>query len=363
MAKKTVRKKTAKNFEQFEKRKKDHITFALDDRTQVQSLSGLDSVRLRVDALPDLDIDEISLEAQSFGRSFSSPLFVSSMTAGHGESAEINRSWAHLSCEKNILVAVGSQRRELDDDLASKEWKKILKEFPKAQLVGNLGIAQLISYGIKPVLKLIENLECVAFYIHLNALQEALQPEGTPQFRGGHAILEKLVKASPVPILIKEVGCGLSIDNIERFAEMGISAIDLAGLGGTHWGRVEGLRSKAGSPLAETAEVFKNWGISSVESLQAAGQKHVNCQLFASGGIRSGLDAAKMIALGASMVGLAQPFMKAWAAGAKNGRSSEEVFQLFEKLQYELRTALFCTGSANLFELRGRYDVVKGFVE
>lgn len=354
----------------FEQRKVDHIQFALDERTQVKT-SDLEKIRLKINALPDLNFSEVSTETIFLNQKISSPIFISSMTAGHALGSQINLAFAELSSEKQILFAVGSQRRELSDKTAHREWKEIRQKFPRSLRLGNLGISQLITHGVDSVLKLIDDLECLGFYIHWNALQEVLQPEGTPNFRGGLRLVEELVRQAPVPILVKEVGCGMSVSNVQQLSDIGVYAVDLAGFGGTHWGRVEGLRSPQDSLLGHVAETFANWGMSSTETLLLSQKENVSCQLWASGGIRSGLDAAKMISMGASMVGVAQPFMKAFVAGGMFNNKTldkqtkkvelkthalESLDEVFERFNYELRTALFCTGSEKIYDLRGRFD-------
>ncbi len=331
---------------QFEKRKQDHIRIALDPRSQAEGRSGLDSVQLVHEALPNLNFKEVDSSTSFFSKKISAPFFVSSMTAGHDKGLEINSRLARLSAEKQILMGVGSQRRELADPEARQEWKEVRKQAPKALLLGNLGIAQVIRTPVDQIRALVESLEAEALFIHLNPLQECLQPEGTTEFRGGEAAIQALVQTLSIPVIVKEVGCGFSRDTLKRIYNLGVYAVDVSGLGGTHWGRVEGYRSEKTELLFQVAQTFENWGLSTVESLLSAKEIDEKIPVWASGGVRDGLQAAKLLALGADMVGMAQPWLKAAL------ESPESVDALYEKLLLELRIAMFCTGVATIGELK-----------
>lgn len=330
----------------FERRKQDHIRLSMDPRTQATGAAGFDFVRLTHEALPDLDFSEVQLKTKILNQECSSPFFISSMTAGHIDGEAINLRLAKLSHARRILMAVGSQRRELTDSSASQEWKKIRSLAPNAILAGNLGIAQVIQTPLEKIQQLVESLGAVGLFVHLNALQECLQPEGTPHFKGGLRVLEKLVQALPVPVIVKEVGCGFSASTLQRLHGVGVRVIDVSGLGGTHWGRLEGLRSDESSASFKASMAFKDWGIPTLESLLSAKEIFVNSQVFASGGVRTGLDAGKLLALGAQAVGIAKPFLE----GAL--QSDEALVKIYEQFEFELKIALFCTGSRTVSELQ-----------
>ena len=336
------------NNQQFERRKSDHIRMALDPKNQTTGLSGFDQITLIHEALPDLNFSEIDLTTEIFGAKLKSPIFVSSMTAGHEKGFLLNTRLAKAASHKGWMMGVGSQRKELSDSTAANEWIAIRREIPDAMFVGNLGIAQVIQTPVSQIQKLVDSLEAKALFVHLNALQECLQPEGTPQFRGGLQALEKLVENLSVPVIVKEVGCGFSKSTLQRLESVGVFAVDVSGLGGTHWGRIEGERSKAGSALHESALSFKNWGTSTLDSLLFAKEILHKTQTWASGGIRSGLDVAKSLALGAHMVGVAKPLLEAAML------SQEEVEKLMDLFDYELKVALFCTGSKTPCLLLGK---------
>lgn len=334
------------NPQQFESRKADHIRLALDDRTQATGGSGLEDIRLEHEAFPEIDFSDVSLEVSLFSKPVSSPLFVSSMTAGHAGSLNLNLVMARVSEKRNWAMGVGSQRRQLSDKQADLEWKEIRKSCPRVRFFGNIGIAQLIQTSVADVRRLADSLEAEAMIVHTNPLQECMQPEGTPQFAGGYRALERLVKELGLPVIVKETGCGFSENTLRRLRGTGVAVVDVSGFGGTHWGRVEGGRSQAGDPLQLAAETFADWGIPTVDSLLTAVRVEPDYDVWASGGVRSGLDAAKLVAMGAKMVGLAKPIIEAALDG------EEALDRRMALLEYELKTALFCTGARNFKELR-----------
>lgn len=330
---------------QFEARKQDHLRIALSEQVQAVGLSGLDQITLLHEALPEINLSEVDLRSDLFGHPVSVPYFISSMTAGHADGLQVNLALAKGAAARNWPMAVGSQRRELTDPNASREWSHIRKEVPGLVLLGNIGLSQLIQTSITDIQKLVDSLGAVAFFVHSNPLQEALQPEGTPDFRGGLKALTNLCKELSVPVVFKETGCGLSKPTLERLAETGVSAVDVAGLGGTHWGRVEGQRadqSAEGQLYYKTSETFANWGLSTVQSVVWAKEIGAPYQVWASGGVRSGLDAAKLLALGAVKVGLAQPLLQSAM------ESAQALEQKMQQLEYELKVAMFCTGWKSL---------------
>ncbi|MBC7371987.1 MAG: type 2 isopentenyl-diphosphate Delta-isomerase [Bdellovibrionaceae bacterium] len=333
---------------QFEKRKQDHLRIALDPRSQAEGLSGLSHVQLIHEALPDMNFQEVDPSTSFFSRKLSLPIFVSSMTGGHEKAPEMNAHLARLSSDKQLLMGVGSQRRELSDPDASLEWKSIRAKAPNALLIGNLGIAQVIRTPVDQIRGMLDSLQAEALFVHLNALQECLQPEGTPEFRGGYAAIENLVQKLSVPVIVKEVGCGFSVTTLKRIYGLGVYAVDVSGLGGTHWGRVEGYRSESEELLFQVAETFKDWGLSTVQSLLSAKEINENYTVWSSGGVRDGLQAAKLLAMGSNMIGIAQPWLKA----ALSEAPEKAVNELFEKLKLELKIAMFCTGTAKIENFR-----------
>lgn len=343
------RKKTdsSKKFlKQFEKRKRDHIKLALEKGQQAVESRDFDRIEILHDALPEINFNEVSLNIKSLGRECQTPFFVSSMTAGHKGGVDINQRLAKACEEMGWRLGVGSQRRELSDANAQKEWKKIRKASPRAKFMGNLGLAQLIHSSKSDIDRLIENLEPEAFIIHLNPLQECLQGEGTPEFRGGVDAIQNLCETIKIPVIVKETGCGFSHIALKKLKKTKIAALDVAGLGGTHWGRVEAARLDETDLKSRSGIVFGNWGHGTVESVLAAQETGLNCEIWGSGGVRSGLDAAKLIALGANQVGIAMPMMVAAQKGV------ESIVNLMKSFEFELKTALFCTGQRTMTDMQ-----------
>ncbi len=343
-----------KDYDRFEQRKVDHIRLSLDEKSQAHGYSGLDDIELIHEALPCFDLQDVSL-ATGFKTlqgevSLSSPLYISSMTAGHSGSIKINRTLAALSQKRQILMGVGSQRRQLQDPSAMAEWVDLRKEFPEALLLGNIGLVELIETPMDLILKLIESIQAVGFIVHLNPLQEALQPEGKPKFSGAMEALERLKKKSPVPIIVKEVGCGMSEQTLKKLNGLGLAVIDVSGKGGTHWGRIEGFRSPVGSLKNKAGVTFSDWGMSTFKSMMNAMNVELQSELWASGGVRTGVDAVKLLAMGAKKVGIAQGFLKAYFGG----ESLQSVEAYLDQIEFEMRVAMFCTGAKNLDQLTQR---------
>ena len=347
----------------FEERKRDHLRHALDPANQATGLSGLDSIHLHHDALPELDFDEVDLSSSCLGNPLRAPFFVAGMTAGHSDASDLNRKLALACRDRGWAMGVGSQRRELSGEVVD-DWKKLRKEVPELVLFANLGLSQVRSASLDQIRRVVEGLDAQALCIHLNALQECMQPEGTPQFRGGFARIVELSRALSVPVVLKETGCGFSARTLGRIADFPIGAVDISGLGGTHWGRIEGARADAASTVdqgqkvdamrARAARVFGNWGESTADSVMSAARiLPGRMEIWATGGVRSGLDAAKLIALGAHLVGYAKAALEAVIQG-------ESVLQDWMRSQeFELKTALFCSGHGSPAQLRER-GVTKG---
>ena len=337
-------------FTPFEQRKQDHIRLALSDQNQAE---GLAAITLPHEAMPDLNFDDISLISQRLSVDSPTPFFVSSMTAGHEQALTINRHLWEACAETGWALGVGSQRRELTDVNAASEWNQLRGNSAGVCLYGNLGLSQLIQTSIDDIEQLCQNLQARAMIIHTNPLQECLQPEGTPQFAGGFQALEALCQRLSRPVILKETGCGFSRDTLSRLREIGLSAIDISGYGGTHWGRIEGERAPDASPQALAAQTFRQWGINTVTSCKNAVELATDYEVWASGGIRSGLDAAKCLALGATQIGIAQPLLSAAM------ESTESVIKTMQQFEYELKIALFCTGSRTISDLKERYHATQ----
>lgn len=339
---------------QFEQRKSDHITQSLNINNEATGQSGVDRIHLIHEALPDLDFHELDIGSKFLKKKLQTPFFVSGMTAGHADAAKINDTLAEACEIRGWVMGVGSQRRDLEAGIQDRmdDWRQFRKKFPKLTLVGNLGISQVIRASISDIQRVVDSLQADVLAIHLNAHQEAIQPEGTPDFKGSFKAIQRICAQLKRPVMLKETGCGFSERTLKRLRGLPLVAVDISGLGGTHWGRIEGARADSNSVQARAALSFASWGESTVDSVLAAEKVLPSkIQIWASGGVRSGLDAAKLIALGAHRVGYAKPALEA----ALKGES--ELHRWMEQQEFELKVALFGTGCSNTQELRKNKQV------
>ena len=334
------------DYSQFEKRKQDHIELALMQVNQAEELNMFDCVTLIHEALPDFDFNDIDIASTRFGRVVAKPFMVGSMTAGHRDAVDINRNLVAACAESGWAMGVGSQRRELTDEKAAHAWQPLRQHFPEVSLFSNVGIAQLISTPLSQLLALTDAIRADALIIHCNPLQECIQPEGTPAFKGCWQALADLVKALPLPVVVKETGCGFSRSTLARLNDIGVAAVDVSGVGGTHWGRIEGHRAVDEPVRHQAATTFRNWGIDTVQSVCDAASLAPVFEVWGSGGVRHGLDAAKLFALGATTVSFAKPMLQAAL------QSTEHVLAVMATIEYELKVAMFCTGSRVLQDLK-----------
>ncbi len=310
----------------FEQRKRDHLALALD--ASHQSVNSFDAYELMHHALPEHNFDQLSLAIQSLGKQRPTPFVITGMTAGHDAAVPFNKALAEACARRGWAFGFGSQRKQID--ASDKAVGDLRDTFPTLELFGNIGLSQVMHKN--QIVQLAQGMD--AFVIHINPLQEVLQEEGTPHFAGWYEALAALIDAMPCPVIVKETGCGFSEKPLKRLESLGIMAIDVAGVGGTHWGRIEGARALG--LRKQAAETFKNWGVSTPASI-ALGKKHTTKEIWGSGGIRSGLDAAKALALGATRVGYARSALIAYQAGKLDA--------WMELQEFELKVALFCTNS------------------
>jgi isopentenyl-diphosphate delta-isomerase len=269
------------------------------------------------------------------------------MTGGYQGAFRINRELARVCREEGLALGVGSQRQALEQNDFHRTFSIVREEAPEIPIIGNLGASEVASLtSVEPVRSLARLIGADAFAIHLNPLQEFLQPEGKTNFRGVLNGIRMLAQESGLPIIVKEVGAGISAEVAERLLAAGVSVIDVAGAGGTSWAGVEALRTRDRS----FAERFWDWGIPTAEALRevnALRARGSEFTLIASGGITSGLDAAKCLALGADLVGSARPMLKALKSGGVRGLRA-----LVQDWKKELRGIMFLTGSATIAALR-----------
>lgn len=332
-----------------QKRKDEHLRICLEEDAQFrQQTNGLERYRFTHCCLPELDFKDIDLTTTFLGKSVGAPLLISSMTGGTERAKNINYRLAEVAQACQLAMGVGSQRVAVEKPEVADTFA-VRSLAPDIPLFANLGAVQLnYSYGLAECLRVVEILEADALILHLNPLQECIQPQGNRNFQGLlqkiHALCEKL----PVPVIVKEVGNGISGIMAQQLVAAGVSAIDVAGAGGTSWAKVESER--ADNPIQQQiGQTFADWGLPTAECLVQVRATCPAIPLIASGGLRDGLEVAKTIALGADLAGLAFPFLQA------ADTSLEALQQLVQQLQAELATALFCTGNRNLSELRGSH--------
>ncbi len=332
------------------KRKKDHLKFALSDTAQVGN-TGFDNYRFVHNAAPEVDFEKIDTTTTFLGKKVNYPFFISCMTAGVERGQDINRNLAKAAQKFNIAMGVGSQRIAIEHSEYVKLFK-VRKYAPAIPLIANVGLVQLnYGFGLAEFQKIVDMIEADVLAVHLNPIQEVIQPEGDRNFENLLPKLEKIIKKLSVPIIIKEVGFGLSYEVVKRFYDIGVNIFDTAGWGGTNWAVVEGLRGKADKQLGE---LFSNWGIPTTESIRMCNEfksklstsHRSQVTVLGSGGIRTGIDIAKAIRLGSDLVGLAAPFAQAAL------KSSGEVEKLIERLALETRVAMFGVGAKNVPELK-----------
>ncbi|WP_299028273.1 type 2 isopentenyl-diphosphate Delta-isomerase [uncultured Thermanaerothrix sp.] len=326
-------------------RKNDHIRINLERDVQSGLTNGLEDYTFEHVALPELDFETISLRCEFFGKALGAPLLISSMTGGTSEAGAINWRLATVAQQYGLAMGVGSQRAALQHP-ESIDTFKVRQCAPDILLFANLGAVQL-NYGItvEDCRRVVEMIEADALILHLNPLQEALQPEGNTRFGGLLRKIEQVCQTIGVPVVVKEVGWGISASVARRLADAGVAAIDVAGAGGTSWSQVEMYRMQD-ERRARVAALFRTWGIPTAQALGAVHKAVPALPLIASGGIRNGLEVAKCIALGASLVGMAGPFLKAAA------KSVEEVTSLVEEVLLALRIAMFSVGAGSISALR-----------
>jgi isopentenyl-diphosphate delta-isomerase len=327
-------------------RKNEHLSVVLSQDVRTAQTTGLEVVRFEHVAMPELDLDTIDLSTEFLGRRMQAPFLISSMTGGPAKAEAINRNLATAAGQLGIAFAVGSQRVAIDDAGMGgfgRELRELTRGMP---LLSNFGAAQLAEDGgIGMARRAIDMIDADALIIHLNPLQEAVQHGGDRNWAGLFVRLEALAKGSDVPIVVKEVGSGISGRLAKRLLEIGVRVIDVAGAGGTSWAAVEAGRAP-NERLRAIAGTFRDWGIPTARAIVDVRAACPEAAVIASGGIRTGLDAAKAIRLGADLVGQAAGVLSAAL------ESAEAVSAHFEDRIAELRIACFCTGSRTLNDLR-----------
>lgn len=329
------------------RRKREHLDVVLSGAAlPASATTGLEHVQFEHNALPELAMADIDLSTMFLGRSFKAPLLVSSMTGGPERSAQLNRNIAEACQELGLGFGVGSQRIALEGHGDAGFGPELRRAAPDALILANFGAGQLRGWdGPEMARRAVDMIEADALIIHLNPLQEAVQAAGDTDWSGVCAALAELTRQSDFPIIVKEVGAGISATVAQRLVDAGVAAIDVAGVGGTSWSAVEAERAPTERQRA-VAEAFRDWGIPTAQALTAVRAACPATPLIASGGLRTGVDCAKTLRLGADLAGLAAGALPSAVVGV------EAIVDHLGTLIDQLRVACFCTGSADLAALR-----------
>jgi len=328
-------------------RKLDHLRICLDERIESGS-TGFEDIRLVHEALPDTNMDHLSLKTRFLGHELGSPLFISAMTGGHPETKEVNAVLAEIAGEFGLGIGVGSERAAIEDPGLADTFSIVRENAPDSFIVGNLGIVQLRDHGIEWAEQAVEMIDADALAIHLNFLQESIQPEGDHDAGGCYTALREICRELKVPVIVKETGSGISYETGVRCFGAGAACIDIGGHGGSSWALIESHRSGSVAGIEDQhlkglGERFGEWGLPTAVSLYEVTQ----CKgpVIASGGIRSGIDIAKALAMGASLAGMALPLLRP----ACNG--PEFLRETIRNIHQELRISMFLTGKSRISEL------------
>jgi len=336
-------------------RKLAHLQICLENDVQAKNITtGLEDITLVHRATTDLNFDEIDLSVEIFGKKLDLPFIISGMTGGHAFAHKLNHFLSKAVNETKIGMGVGSQRAALEDIKVRESFDIVRKNAPNSLIIGNIGAGQ-IAQGLTSIefQELVDMIEADAIAIHFNPLQEVIQPEGDINLKGLHENAHSLIKEFQVPVIAKEVGSGFSLEDIKNIEKMGFKAIDIQGVGGTSWAGVESIRTLS-LKHKKTGDIFWDWGLPTTLSTILA-VNNFNGSVIGSGGVRTGLDIAKLISLGANAAGMAIPFLF-----SVQKHSTEEVIERIQEIEYQLRLACFLTGSKNISELKRAPIFIEG---
>jgi isopentenyl-diphosphate Delta-isomerase len=342
--------------EQIKRRKREGIEIPLTENVQGKKNSTyLEYVKLFHNALPEIDYDEIDLSTQFLNKSFSAPLIIDSMTGGTDEAFLINKRLGQIAEKYGLGMGLGSQRAGLKSEKLIESYSIARNVAPNAFLIANIGGAQL-SDGLSTVdvIKIIKMIDADALAIHLNPLQELIQPEGEPRFKGILQRISNLVQDIEIPIIVKEVGSGISADVALRLEKSGVRSINVAGSGGTSWAGIEKIRADQHNEYikSQLGELFWDWGIPTALSILLV-SRSVKIPIIASGGLRNGLEIAKCMILGSNLCAMAFPFLK------RAAQSEEELEKFTRLILSEIRSTMFLLGTKDIGSLKNtRYILI-----
>ncbi|HLB11423.1 MAG TPA: type 2 isopentenyl-diphosphate Delta-isomerase [Dehalococcoidia bacterium] len=327
-------------------RKLDHLRVSLEEDVQSREIgAGFERFTFVHNALPEMDLGEVNLSVEALGKRLRAPLLISSMTGGTELAWGINRNLALAAQSLGIGLALGSERAAIEHPSLAYTYR-VREVAPDILLLANLGAVQLNNgFGLQECLQAVQNMEADGLILHLNPLQECLQEGGNTNFKGLLGKIASLAGNLPVPVLVKEVGWGVSFSVAQRLVQAGVRGIETAGAGGTSWSEVEKHLAK-GEARRTIAEDFAPWGIPTTQSILACRRAAPEILIIGSGGIRTGVEAAKAIALGADLIGMGRPLLRPATV------SSTAVEERVERTLEELRIAMFCVGAADLAQLK-----------
>ena len=325
------------------KRKADHLEVAASGRAEFAKSTLLEHVHLVHQALPELALSEIDLDTELVGKPLKAPLLITGMTGGTAEATQVNRDLARAAQAAGVAFGVGSQRA-MDEHPELAASYQVRDVAPDVVLFGNVGAVQVLAMGPARVVELAKRIGADAIAVHLNPGQELIQDRGDRDFRGVRDGIARLVEASPLPIVVKETGCGLSVEAARSLIAAGVHTVDVAGAGGTSWVAVEAMRAAAGSPAASLGGELWDWGIPTAVSVVAAAR--AGLIVIASGGMRTGYDVARALALGARAGGMAAPMLRAQRAGGE-----EAIRELLAQIIASIRSVCLLTGCSSATDL------------
>ena len=329
------------------KRKLAHVEICLRKKVEAKAKSpGFEDCEFMHQALPEVNFSKIDISCKFFKKTLSAPLVIEAMTGGYAGAAKINAALAVSAEQEGVALALGSQRAMIENRATASTYH-VREQAPSIPILGNIGVAQISRYGATRIGSAIEKISADALVVHLNPLQEVSQKEGDKDFSGFLRSLESLCSEISCPVIAKETGAGISMETAERLERAGVAMIDVAGAGGTSWSAVEAYRGSGESN-------FWDWGLPTVQSVVECSEK-VKIPIIASGGVRSGHDAAKAIALGASYAGAALPFLKRVSSGGSKSLSAE-----LRAWKDELKEVMFLSGSKNIETLSRTPVVITG---
>ncbi len=329
-------------------RKQDHIEICCNKLHEIEMsvTTGFEDIHFVPNALPDINLDNINMNTEFLKHDFDFPIFISSITGGTKLAKKINSRLAKLAEKYNIGMGVGSQRAAIEDEANTDSFTIVRQHAPNAFVAANLGAVQFnYDFTIKHAEEAVEMINADALIVHLNPLQEVIQPEGNTNFSNLTTKIKEIGKKLKQPLIVKEVGSGISQDIALDLVDGDIPVIDVAGAGGTSWSQIEAIRAKQQGLTKEqrVGELFKDWGLPTAVSTIEVGKFRDRVEIISSGGIRNGLQAAKALAIGAKLVGIALPLACLAATGTE-----KELINWLEQFIYELKTTMFLVGAEEL---------------